>query len=125
MADSQREATPINKESFGDLRANLDQLGMLRRISLVLQFNKQDLPYVRTPEELAKFGERISSPVVLAQAIHGIGVIESLQTALAGAWDTLDALHGVTRRLESSEMVYRSALCRDWFGPSSLTEASL
>lgn len=125
VADSQKEATAENKASFGDLRAHLDQLGMLRRISLVLQFNKQDLPCVRSPEELAKFGERVSSPVVLAQAIHGLGVIESLQMALAGAWDTLDALHGVARRLQCSQADYDSALCRDWLSPLSMREASL
>ena len=125
VADSQKEATDANKESFSDLRANLTHLNSLRKIALVLQFNKQDLPFIRTPEELTKFGQRVSSPVILAQAKTGVGVVETLRTVLSRAWNTLDAQYDLTGQLGWDREDYESALCWDWREPHMLSEAVL
>ena len=55
IADSQISETQSNADSFFDLRQNLKENGLdLARMPLVIQFNKRDLPEVRSDEELEK-----------------------------------------------------------------------
>ena len=65
VADSREAETEHNAESFRDLRENLKQNGLsTKQLPLVLQFNKRDLPSVRTEAEHAfteKFGFQTSA----------------------------------------------------------------
>ena len=48
------------------------------QIPIVIQFNKRDLPDVRTDQELAEIRQRGAEPVFAAVAIRGEGVLETL-----------------------------------------------
>ena len=67
VADSRVAETDNNAASFMDLRDNLKQQGMrLSQMPLVIQFNKRDLPGVRTEEEIAELARKGKEPVHLA-----------------------------------------------------------
>jgi signal recognition particle receptor subunit beta len=100
IADSQIAETENNAASFLDLRTNLKELGRsMRDVPLIIQFNKRDLPNVRSDVEIDDLARRGKEPVFKASAVHGHGVIESFFGLLDRAWRKLDAEHDLTRKL--------------------------
>jgi signal recognition particle receptor subunit beta len=100
IADSQIAETENNAASFLDLRTNLKELGRsMRDVPLVIQFNKRDLPSVRTDAELDELARRGKEPVFKASAVRGHGVIETFFGLLDRAWRKLDGEHDLTRKL--------------------------
>jgi hypothetical protein len=99
VADSRVAETDNNTESFVDLRANLKQNGIrLSRMPLVIQFNKRDLPDIRSDEEIAEQASTGREPVYLAVATKGEGVVESFLGVLSLTWSLLDAEHELCRK---------------------------
>ena len=88
-----RRARPQhNAEAFFDLRNNLRNNGLeLSKMPLVIQFNKRDLPEIRSEEELTELAARGKEPVFLAIATRGIGVVETFIGLLHLTWQTLIA----------------------------------
>jgi signal recognition particle receptor subunit beta len=82
VADSQARQLDENIESMQDLHANLADHGMdVRTTPLVIQYNKQDLPKglilgVDELEDALNFRDVPSFP---ADALHGLGVFETLR----------------------------------------------
>ena len=82
VADSQARQLEENIESMQDLHANLADHGMdVRTTPLVIQYNKQDLPKglilgVDELEDALNFRDVPSFP---ADALHGLGVFETLR----------------------------------------------
>ena len=75
--------TEANAESFQNLRQNLAALKMdPDAIPLVVQFNKRDLPNVKPMSELEAAWKARGIPVHPATAIHGEGVLETLESLL-------------------------------------------
>lgn len=100
IADSQVAETENNAASFLDLRTNLKELGRsMRDVPLIIQFNKRDMPHVRTDAELGDLARRGKEPVFKASAVHGQGVMESFFGLLDRAWRKLDTEHDLTRKL--------------------------
>jgi len=100
IADSQISETENNAASFLDLRENLKALGRsMREVPLVIQFNKRDLPGVRTDLEINDLAQRGREPVYKASAVHGKGVIETFFGLLEGGWRKLDREHDLTTKL--------------------------
>ena len=90
VADSQRERMDENLESFKNLERNLEQAGYdIRRIPLVLQYNKRDLPNVMSVTELRAALNRYNSPDFEANASIGRGVMETLKAVSRGIIGTL------------------------------------
>jgi signal recognition particle receptor subunit beta len=82
VADSQRRQLDENIESLQDLHANLGNQGMdPRTVPLVIQYNKQDLPrdMVMSVEELDEALNFRGVPHFSADALHGVGVFETLR----------------------------------------------
>jgi signal recognition particle receptor subunit beta len=82
VADSQIEMIDRNRESFDNMKENLIENGYDPAIiPTVIQFNKQDLPNVATPEEIAEsMGISLADSVIFeAVAVEGKGVFESLK----------------------------------------------
>jgi mutual gliding-motility protein MglA len=99
VADSQLEETQNNGESFLDLRENLRTNGInLKELPVVIQFNKRDLPNVRTESEVAELAAQGREPVYLAVATKGEGVVESFLGVLKMTWDKLEAEHDISRK---------------------------
>jgi signal recognition particle receptor subunit beta len=100
VADSQVSETENNAESFLDLRANLKELGRsLSQLPMVIQFNKRDLPNVRSDAEIDDLARRGKEPVYKACAMSGQGVLECFFGLLDRAWKRLDAEHGLSQKL--------------------------
>ena len=100
IADSQLAETENNAASFLDLRDNLKGLGRsMRDVPLIIQFNKRDLPNVRTDAEIDELARRGKEPVFKASAVHGHGVMESFFGLLERAWRKLDTEHDLQQKL--------------------------
>ena len=82
VADSQTRQLEENIESLQDLHANLGEHGMdPRSTPLVLQYNKQDLPrdMIMSVDALDEALNFRGVPYFPADALHGVGVFETLR----------------------------------------------
>ncbi len=82
VADSQARQLQENIESLQDLHANLGEHGMdPRSTPLVLQYNKQDLPrdMIMSVDDLDEALNFRGVPRFAADALHGVGVFETLR----------------------------------------------
>lgn len=94
IADSQMSETEHNAASFLDLRRNLGELSLsLKTMPVVIQFNKRDLPKVRSDEEIVTLASRGREPVFKAAAVNGQGVLETFFGLLHMTWSKLEAEH--------------------------------
>lgn len=99
IADSQRSETKANAASFGDLRKNLKENGIdAGTMPLVIQFNKRDLPDIRSDEEIDALATRGKEPVFKAIAIRGVGVLETLMGLMRITWDQLEQTHQLSEK---------------------------
>jgi len=82
VADSQVRQLDENIESLQNLQANILEHGVdVRALPMVLQFNKQDLPpeLILSPQELDDALNFRNLPSYPADALHGVGVFETLK----------------------------------------------
>ena len=94
IADSQRAEANANKAAFVNLRQNLVENGLdPARMPLVIQFNKRDMPDVRTDAEGDQMAQKGREPVFKAVALRGQGVIETLVGLFNITWRRLDEDH--------------------------------
>lgn len=99
IADSRNAETQHNAESFMDLKENLKQHGLtLKQMPVIIQFNKRDLPEVRSDAEIAELASKGREPVYLAVATRGQGVVESFIGLLHLTWSALDAEHDLNKK---------------------------
>ncbi len=85
VADSQADRMTENLDSLMDLEQNLIENGhTLESFPWVLQYNKRDLPKVIPVSELNAKLNFHSTPTVEAVASRGVGVLETLKTAIQG-----------------------------------------
>lgn len=100
VADSRVSETQSNADSFFDLRQNLRDSGIeLSKMPLVIQFNKRDLPDIRSDEELSELARRGREPVYRATATRCEGVVETFLGLLHLTWRRLDDTHQLSRKL--------------------------
>jgi signal recognition particle receptor subunit beta len=101
IGDSQIAETQNNAAAFLDLKENLKANGLkLREVPLVIQFNKRDLPNVRTDDELVQLAARGREPVFSAIATQGDGVLETFVALLHLTWLSLDAVHDLHAKFQ-------------------------
>lgn len=100
IADSRLTEKDSNAASFMDLRDNLQANGSdITRTPLVIQFNKRDLPNIRSDAEICKMASRGKEPVFAGIATDGVGVLETFVALLHVTWKTMDRLHGLGQKL--------------------------
>src|SRR5690606_10278450 len=88
--------TRNNNESFADLRRNLQENGIpLEDIAVVVQFNKRDLPDIRSDEELDELARRGPEPVFQAVALRGEGVAETFVGLVESTWIRVERRFGL------------------------------
>ena len=81
VADSQVERMEENFEALRNLEKNLDQQGYdIRRVPLIIQYNKRDLPNVTPLAEMRAALNRVNAPDFEAIASTGKDVMETLKT---------------------------------------------
>lgn len=90
VADSQLERMDENIEAMRNLEKNLEQQGYdIRKVPLVIQYNKRDLPNVASIAELRAALNKYNAPDFEATASIGRGVMETLKTVSKAIITTL------------------------------------
>ena len=111
VADSRRSQSRANNEYWQNMLANLRQNGIqYGEIPIVIQFNKRDLPDVRTDAELEELAKRGKEPIYPAVAVRGEGVFETLTGLLRLTWRRLDEQHRLARNFGLGEAAFIQAL---------------
>jgi signal recognition particle receptor subunit beta len=109
VADSRLSETEANNAAFANLKENLRENGLdPEDIPLVVQWNKRDLPGVRSDEEIARLATP-SRPVLGASALRDEGVLKTFFTLVELTWDDLDRRHELSGRhgLARAELLAR------------------
>jgi signal recognition particle receptor subunit beta len=79
VVDSQRERLDANLESYESLETNLENQGYdIKKIPLVVQYNKRDLPSAVPVAELSQIFNKFNGPEFSAIAAQSQGVMETL-----------------------------------------------
>lgn len=99
IADSQRSEAGSNRESFLNLKRNLEDNGMdPERMPIIIQFNKRDLQDVRSDEELESIARQSREPIYRAVATRGFGVMQTLIGLIRETWARLEDEHGLQEK---------------------------
>lgn len=99
VADSRKNQTKQNAESFQNLKQNLRENGIeIKDVPLVIQFNKRDLPDTRSDQEIHDLARRGKEPVFLAVATEDRGTIETFLGLVRTTWDSLDRAHDLVAK---------------------------
>ncbi len=92
IADSQKNQSLNNAESFRNLAENAGRVGIsFEDLPLVVQYNKRDLPGILEEEEVLARWKSTKWPVIFASAVRGEGVRETLEALLHPVYLSLDA----------------------------------
>lgn len=108
IADSQKSETKANAAAFVNLKQNLKDNGLdPNKIPLIIQFNKRDLPDVRSDEEIDQLAKKGKEPVYKAVATRGMGVTETFLGLVRATWDQLEREHQLKQkfRLDPQEVL--------------------
>lgn len=103
IADSQVSETVANRDSFADLKNNLKENGLdIKRLPLVIQFNKRDLPNIRSDAEVDMLAAKGKEPVFKAVATRGDGVVETFMGLMELTWQRLNTWHDLEGKFKVS-----------------------
>ena len=108
IADSRKSETRESARAFVNLRQNLRDNGLdAATMPVVIQFNKRDLPDVRSDEEIDALAKRGKEPVYKAVAVRGEGVLATLLGLVDVTWQRLEHDHQLGRmfQLEAGEVL--------------------
>ncbi len=98
VADSQGDRGKDNMESLRNLQSNLLENGFdIRRMPLVFQYNKQDLPGAQDPEVMNDILNFRDVPAHAAVAIRGEGVVATLRSISALVLESVSRQYGAKR----------------------------
>lgn len=113
IADSQRTETRANGAAFVDLRQNLSDNGLdLATMPLVIQFNKRDLPDVRTDSELDQLAKLGKEPIYKAIATRGVGVADTFLGLFDLTWAKLERDHGFAAKFGLDSRAIHTEIAR-------------
>lgn len=116
IADSQLDQVKANNDAWRDLMQNLKLNNLdLKTTPVVIQFNKRDLPRVRSDAEIDELAKGGQQPVFKAAALEGVGVLETLEGLLRLTWRSLNTRYKLEDKLQLREdefighLLHRSA----------------
>jgi len=99
IADSQVNEVRANQASFKDLRKNLKENHISpSKMPLVIQYNKRDLPNIRSEEEIMRMAAKGKERTYLATATHGTGVMETFLGLIKTTWERMEEEHTLAAR---------------------------
>lgn len=125
IADSQRSEAGANKAAFVNLRQNLADNGIEpARMPLVIQFNKRDMPDIRTDAEIDQMAAKGREPVFKAVALRGRGVIETLLGLFEITWKRLEADHQLAQKFGVDQAQLLADVRSRLTGPGTAREAA-
>ena len=103
VADSQREKSDENIESFNNLKENLTEYGYdIKTMPLILQYNKRDLPDIMSVEEMNQLMNEHNWPVFESVAHKGPGVFDTLKLIIKMILDKAKK-SGTAKQIEESK----------------------
>lgn len=112
IADSQLSETRANAESFVNLKQNLRDNGLdVANMPLVIQFNKRDLPDIRSDAELDALASKGREPVFRAVAVRCEGVAETFVGLLGLVLTRLDTQADLGGKFGISSDAIVSEIC--------------
>lgn len=120
IADSQISETESNKQAFRDLAENIAASGLPVDMPMVVQFNKRDLPDIRSNEELQLFESRRAVRVIPAIAIRGVGVRETFEELLSTGFSYLEHNLGAATKLGLDGDSFTRAFFDGWRTPEDV-----
>lgn len=113
IADSQVAQTQSNNDSWRDMINNMKSNRLdVDVIPIVIQFNKRDLPKVRSDYEIDTVASRGKELVFKASAIKGQGVLDTFEGVLRLTWRSLDQRYNLESKLGIREEEFISNLLR-------------
>lgn len=114
VADSQRKEARANEDAWNGMVENLKQNGIdLADIATVIQFNKRDLPDIRTDEELEAMRATSKEPIYAAVAVQGKGVMETLHACVRLAFRQLNKKYEFERKFGLSEKEFLTSIFKN------------
>ena len=91
VADSQKNQSINNAESFENLADNAARVGLdFEGMPLVVQYNKRDLPNIESEEDVMGRWGQTPWPVVFSNAVKGDGVIQTFVALLKSTYAMID-----------------------------------
>ena len=103
VADSQLEEAKNNNEFWKGMKGHISENGLdPGTIPTVIQFNKRDLPNIRSDQDLDKIIAKSKEPVFKATAIQGDGVLETLHGLLILLFKDLQQHYDFERKFKVS-----------------------
>lgn len=119
VADSQRSQGINNSESFQNLEDNARRVGLdFGTLPIVVQFNKRDLPDVLSEEEIRGRWSAAPWPLVMASALTGTGVRETLVKLLEAVYPALDRNFSLSEKHGTDAKAFINAVIGDRIGNS-------
>lgn len=101
VADSQVSMTKVNAEYWHGMRRYLKENGVdPAALPTALQFNKRDLPDVRSDDELRVVARQGTEPVFKTVAIRGEGVVETLRGVLEVLFSMVNSRYDFARKFK-------------------------
>ncbi len=111
IADSQVSETKANQQAFRNMMKNLKENGIDPATHpIVLQFNKRDLPGVRTDAEIDAMAAKGKEPVFKAVALRGVGVMDTFLGLAELTWRRLEATHQLHEKFGLDPDVFLSGM---------------
>ncbi len=111
IADSQRSEADANRESFLNLKKNLEENGIdPTRVPIIIQFNKRDMEDVRSDEELEAIAQQSREPIYKAVATRGFGVMQTLRGLIQETWHKLEQEHELEQKFGVSPVRFMSEI---------------
>jgi len=108
VADSAPDAAASNHEAWDGLARHLTALH-LDRIPVICQYNKRDLPNRVELADADRFGDP-TRPLLEAQAVTGVGVLETFFALLERTWDVVDADVRLAERFDITRLAFLDAM---------------
>ncbi len=111
IADSQRSEARANNDFWASMKNNLRALkNDPDAIPTVIQFNKRDLPNVRSDSEIDEISRKGQELVFRGIAVQGVGVLETLEGLLGQVWDSIERKHHIESMLKIGKQDFLTKL---------------
>jgi signal recognition particle receptor subunit beta len=105
VADSQKDLVDANLESWGNLKDNLKKQGVdYRKLPIVIQYNKRDLPGVLSIEAIDPQINELNAPFYESVATSGIGVEDTLKGIVRLVLKDLMGRYGLSGDVSEDEI---------------------
>lgn len=111
IADSQVGEARVNNEYWHGMHHYMEENGIdASTIPTVIQFNKRDLPGIRTDDELDQLREKSPEPLFKAVAIRNEGVIETLAGLLEIMFADLNRRYDFEKKFKVTGKEFMTAM---------------